>query len=150
MFSSFSGIRLVISMSPHLHILCTCSQITDILSRSTPSFHHHHNTESLCTLYCVPNSTTATIHMLQTANTSAQSSTLWPARWQPDSSSPQWLKWTCDHCSCSYYYQFIQRRIAQCSVVTLNIHPSSHVTRLVSRRLNDFPAGLWKLRLKSG
>jgi len=22
--------------------------------------------------------------------------------------------------------------------------------RLVSRRLNDFPAGLWKLRLKSG
>jgi len=24
------------------------------------------------------------------------------------------------------------------------------LTRLGSRRLNDFPAGLWKLRLKSG
>jgi len=45
--------------------------------------------------------------------------------------------------------QFIARSSdTDCSSVTQSV--GLLASRLGSRRLNDFPAGLWKLRLKSG
>jgi len=42
-------------------------------------------------------SATARIHL-----PCAHATTLWPARQRPARGSPEWLKWTWRHCSCSH------------------------------------------------